>query len=185
MKFLPYAPTKKTWQFSPGFSRRLQCISRGHRDRPYTNPQRKVRDRMKLRINLELEIGNLKPSSIFPNPSSDRPIPSSHLPKCSRNPQLERFASQSISTTPDLRTICNNPPAIQNSDLSASQNRPRSPVFTAANHSHSATFPLRSDRFAKCAADAELTPASTGHRGCFRLRMHSIQFVKCNNSPSG
>jgi hypothetical protein len=43
----------------------------------------------------------------------------------------------------------------------------------------------RSDRLAKWAADAALTPASAGQADFLRLRMHSIQLTKCNSSPSG
>jgi hypothetical protein len=51
---------------------------------------------------------------------------------------------------------------------------------------HTATCPLRTLWFARCAALAALTPASAGHATFFeRSRMHSTQFVRCKSSPSG
>src|SRR5687768_15192679 len=50
---------------------------------------------------------------------------------------------------------------------------------------HVAVWPLRRARLARWAALAELTPASAGQCGGLRLRMHSIQLVRCSSSPSG
>ena len=46
-----------------------------------------------------------------------------------------------------------------------------------------ATWLLRSARFAMCAAEAALTPASAGARGVSRVRTHSAQFVRCIRPP--
>ena len=71
------------------------------------------------------------------------------------------------------------PIVCQRSALKSKQSGGYPPAFQWA------TSPLRRARFAKCAAEAALTPASAGQAGVFRLRTHSIQLARCRSSPSG
>ena len=48
-----------------------------------------------------------------------------------------------------------------------------------------AICPVRSDRFARCAAAAAVTPASAGQLGFRRARTAATQSVRCSSSPSG
>ena len=64
---------------------------------------------------------NAKPSSHFPNRSSDLPKCSSNFPKCSRSAQLEPFPGEPIFTTISRQTTYNFAAEKTASDLSAKE----------------------------------------------------------------